>query len=81
MDMLPDSKRGGKPMKKKILSIVLSFALVFSTTGFAFADTVLDNPQIESEKIEQEEQDSSQEKSLRIRIDKISDDIIFIKSG
>ena len=50
-------------MKKKILSIVLSFALVFSTTGFAFADTVLDNPQIESEKIEQEEQDSSQEKT------------------
>lgn len=50
-------------MKKKILSIVLSLTLVFSTTGFAFADTDLDNPQIESVKAEQEEQDSSQEKT------------------
>ena len=37
-------------MKKKILSILLSFTLIFSTTGFAFADTDLDNPPAKPDK-------------------------------
>ena len=37
-------------MKKKILSIVLSFSMIFSTTGFAFADVDLDNPPAEPTK-------------------------------
>ena len=51
-------------MKKKILSIILSFTMIFSTTGFAFADTDLDNPPAESVKVEKEvkTEDSSQEK-------------------
>lgn len=37
-------------MKKKILSVLLSFTLIFSTTGFAFADTDLDNPPAKPDK-------------------------------
>ena len=37
-------------MKKKILSIVLSFSMIFSTTGFAFADADLDSPPAEPTK-------------------------------
>lgn len=41
-------------MKKKILSIVLSFTMIFSTTGFVFADADLDNPPTEPTKPEVE---------------------------
>ena len=41
-------------MKKKILSIVLSFSMVFSTTGFAFADADLNSPPAEPTKVEKE---------------------------
>lgn len=37
-------------MKKKILIIVLSFSMIFSTTGITFADTDLDNPPVEPTK-------------------------------
>ena len=37
-------------MKKKILSVVLSFSMIFSMTGFAFADTDLNNPPAEPTK-------------------------------
>lgn len=37
-------------MKKKILVIVLSFSMIFSTTGITFADTDLDNPPVEPTK-------------------------------
>lgn len=50
-------------MKKKILSIVLSFTMVFSTTGFAFADTDLDNSPTEPTKVEKEVEEPPQEKT------------------
>ncbi len=37
-------------MRKKILSVVLSFSMIFSMTGFAFADADLDNPPAEPTK-------------------------------
>ena len=37
-------------MRKKILSVVLSFSMIFSMTGFAFADTDLNNPPAEPTK-------------------------------
>ena len=49
-------------MKRKILSIILSFTMVFSTTGLIFADTEVDN-QSELTKVEKEiEKAPSQEK-------------------
>lgn len=47
-------------MKKKILSIVLSFSMIFSTTGFAFADADLDSPPAEPTKVEKEAEEPSQ---------------------
>lgn len=55
-------------MKKKILSIVLSFTMVFSTTGFAFADTDLDNSPTEPTKVEKEVEEPPQEKTKKEEI-------------
>lgn len=54
-------------MKRKILSVILSFTMIFSTTGLVFADTDVDN-QIEPTKTEKEiEKAPSQEKSRKRR--------------
>ena len=50
-------------MKKKILVIVLSFSMIFSTTGITFAGTDLNNSSQESTKVEKEIEEPTQEKT------------------
>lgn len=53
-------------MKKKVLSLLLSFTMVFSTTGLVFAENDTDIPQTEPTKVEKEkEQDSSKEETKK----------------
>ena len=47
-------------MKNKIISFLLAFVLIFSATGFVFADVDLDNPptkpQVENYQADDEEE-------------------------